>query len=185
MNKLILACIVLLFHVSSVLAADAPAKAQTCVACHGAKGVSSNPEWPNLAGQKAGYLAAQLTAFRDGKRANPAMKPFVAGLSDADINQLAAFYASQAAPTSDTGDRALLGSGQHLSAYCKACHGMRGQSINQEWPNLAGQQAAYLKKQLQAFKSAERISPRMQTVVRRMGDGEFTALAAYYSHLKP
>jgi cytochrome c553 len=185
MNKLILGFIVLLFNASAALAADAPAKAQACVACHGKTGVSSNPEWPNLAGQKAGYLAAQLTAFRDGTRSNPAMAPFVAGLSDADISQLAAFYASQPAATSASGDRALTASGERFSAYCKACHGMRGQSINQEWPNLAGQQAAYLKKQLQAFKAGERISSRMQPVVHRMGDGEFAALAAYYSHLKP
>jgi cytochrome c553 len=185
MNKLMFGCIVLLFNASAALAADAPAKAQACVACHGKTGVSSNPEWPNLAGQKAGYLAAQLTAFRDGTRSNPAMAPFVASLSDADISQLAAFYASQAAVTSASGDRALTAAGEHLSAYCMACHGMRGQTINQEWPNLAGQQAAYLKKQLQAFKSGERISSQMQPVVHRMGDGEFAALAAFYSHLKP
>lgn len=185
MNKVILGCIVLLCNVSAALAGDAPAKAQACVACHGDKGVSSNPEWPNLAGQKAGYLAIQLTAFRDGTRSNPAMAPFVAGLSDADIKELAAFYASQTLAISASGDHALRAAGEHLSAYCKACHGMRGVPITNEWPTIAGQQAPYLKKQLQAFKAGQRSSPQMQTVVHPMGDGEFAALAAYYSSLKP
>ena len=185
MNKLIPGCLLLLFSVSTVFAADAPARASTCVACHGQQGVSSNPEWPNLAGQKAGYLADQLRAFRDGKRNNPAMAPFVGKLTDAEIQELAAYFSGQNAPTSASGDRALVATGEHLSAYCKGCHGMRGQTVNQEWPNLAGQQAAYLKKQLQAYKAGERISSQMQAVVHRMGDGEFAALAAYYSQLKP
>jgi cytochrome c553 len=185
MNKLMLACIVLLFNVPAGYAADAPAGAQVCVACHGQDGNSSNPEWPNLAGQKAGYLATQLTAFRDGTRSNPAMAPFVAKLSDGEIADLAAYYASRKAATSASGDRGLVSAGENLSGYCKACHGMRGQTINNEWPNISGQQAAYLKKQLQAFKSGERISARMQPVISHMGDDEFDALAAYYSQLKP
>ena len=185
MNKLMLSCFVLLINVSAAYAADAPASAQACVACHGQNGNSSNPEWPNLAGQKAGYLATQLKAFRDGTRSNPAMAPFVAKLSDGDIAELAAYYANKKATTSASGDRGLVSAGENLSGYCKACHGMRGQTINEEWPNIHGQQAAYLKKQLQAFKSGERTSARMQPVISHMGDKEFEALAAYYSQLKP
>lgn len=185
MNKLMLACILGLYGVSGVFAADVPEKAQTCVACHGQNGVSNNPEWPNLAGQKAGYLADQLKAFRDGKRNNPAMAPFVNKLTDTEISELAAYYAGQEAPTSASGDAALVAAGEHLSAYCKACHGMRGQTINQEWPNLAGQQAAYIEKQLKAYREGERINSRMQAVVHPFGDSEFAALAAYYSALKP
>ena len=185
MNKLMLSCFVLLINISAGSAADAPAGAQVCVACHGQNGRSNNPEWPNLAGQKAGYLAAQLTAFRDGTRSNPAMAPFVAKLGDGDIAELAAYYSNKKAATSASGDRGLVSAGENLSGYCKACHGMRGQTINDEWPNIHGQQAAYLKKQLQAFKSGERISARMQPVISHMGDKEFEALAAYYSQLKP
>ena len=68
--------------------------AATCAACHGPNGISPNDLWPNLAGQKAGYLVAQMKAFRDGKRADPMMAPMAASLSDADIADLAAFYAS-------------------------------------------------------------------------------------------
>jgi len=70
------------------------AKSASCVACHGAAGISATPIWPNLAGQKEQYLAAQLKAFKDGTRANATMAPMVAGLSDDDIANLAAYYAS-------------------------------------------------------------------------------------------
>ncbi len=85
------------FNISPALAGDPAAgktKAATCGACHGMNGISPNDLWPNLAGQKAGYLVAQMKAFRDGQRKNPMMAPMAAGLSDADIADLAAFYSS-------------------------------------------------------------------------------------------
>jgi len=75
-------------------AAAGKTKAATCGACHGVNGISPNDIWPNLAGQKAGYLVAQLKAFRDGQRSNPMMAPMAAPLSDTDIDNLAAYYAS-------------------------------------------------------------------------------------------
>lgn len=86
---------VLLSVSGSVLAGDAAAgkaKAASCVGCHGAAGVSNNPMWPNLAGQKAGYLAKQMKDFRDGKRSDPMMGPMAKPLNDADIDNLAAYY---------------------------------------------------------------------------------------------
>jgi cytochrome c553 len=68
------------------------AKSMTCMACHGAAGISPNGIWPNLAGQKEGYLAKQIKAFRDGTRVDPMMAPMVKSLSDADIDNLAAYY---------------------------------------------------------------------------------------------
>jgi cytochrome c553 len=75
-------------------AAAGKAKSAVCSACHGANGISTNDVWPNLAGQKAGYLALQMKAFRDGDRTNPMMAPMAAGLSDADIDNIAAYYSS-------------------------------------------------------------------------------------------
>lgn len=66
--------------------------ATLCAACHGIKGISSNPMWPNLAGQQAGYLIKQIKAFRDGARVEPTMAPFVQVLTDQDIDDLAAHY---------------------------------------------------------------------------------------------
>ena len=87
----------LVFNASPAISGDAAAgkvKSATCAACHGANGISGNDLWPNLAGQKQGYLAAQLKAFRDGARNNPVMSPMAAGLADADIADLAAYYSS-------------------------------------------------------------------------------------------
>ncbi len=88
----------LLFAASSAMAGDAAAgkaKSAICASCHGANGISLNPMWPNLAGQKEQYLAKQITAFRDGTRKDPMMAPMVAALSDDDIANLAAYFAAQ------------------------------------------------------------------------------------------
>jgi cytochrome c553 len=66
----------------------------SCAGCHGAQGISSNPLWPNLAGQQAGYLVKQLTAFRDGSRSDPMMTLMARPLTDTDIQNLAAWYSS-------------------------------------------------------------------------------------------
>ncbi len=73
-------------------AAAGKAKASLCAACHGAEGVSTNDLWPNLAGQKPGYLVKQMKAFRDGARKDPMMSPMAAALTDEDIDNLAAYY---------------------------------------------------------------------------------------------
>lgn len=90
--------LVFTFVSASTLAADieaGKAKSATCVACHGPAGISTNPLWPNLAGQHEQYLAKQIKAFRDGTRTDPLMAPMVAALTDADIANLAAYYAAQ------------------------------------------------------------------------------------------
>lgn len=79
------------------LAADIDAgksKASMCMACHGTAGISSVPMYPNLAGQKAMYLAKQLKDFKSGKRPDPTMKGMVMALSDTDIANVSAYYAS-------------------------------------------------------------------------------------------
>ena len=73
-------------------AAAGKAKSSVCAGCHGMAGVSANPSWPNLAGQKDRYLVKQMKAFRDGTRSDPMMSPMAKPLSDADIENLAAYY---------------------------------------------------------------------------------------------
>lgn len=75
-------------------AAAGKAKSAMCAGCHGPKGISLAPIYPNLAGQKEAYLAAQIKAFRDGTRVNAVMAPMVKNLSDADAENLAAYYSS-------------------------------------------------------------------------------------------
>ncbi|MGB1239793.1 MAG: c-type cytochrome [Pseudomonadales bacterium] len=67
---------------------------QACMACHGAAGVSNNEIWPNLAGQKAGYLAKQMRDFKAGKRTDPAMSAMANAIADDQIDNIAAYYAS-------------------------------------------------------------------------------------------
>jgi cytochrome c553 len=102
MIKKILAIAVLglMLPLSATAAGDAAAgeaKAGVCAGCHGPTGMSSNPAWPNLAGQKDAYLVKQMKDYRDGKRQDPMMAPMVMGLTDQDIEDLAAFYAAQKA----------------------------------------------------------------------------------------
>jgi len=92
----VVACIFSTLATTS-LAGDAvagKAKAATCAGCHGAKGISNNDMWPNLAGQKQGYLASSIKAYRDGSRNNAMMSAMAKGLSDKDIANLAAYYSS-------------------------------------------------------------------------------------------
>jgi len=87
----------LLVSANVSMAGDAAAgksKAATCAGCHGAAGISANPLWPNLAGQKDAYIVKQLKAFRDGTRSDPMMSPMAKPLSDADIDNLAAYFSS-------------------------------------------------------------------------------------------
>ena len=89
---------VLVFTSTSALAGDAAAgkaKAVLCASCHGPTGIGMSPLWPNLAGQKEQYLVKQIKAFRDGTRQDPMMAPMVHALSDADIDNLAAYFSSQ------------------------------------------------------------------------------------------
>lgn len=99
MNKAILAGIAsALMAVSfSGFAADAAAgkaKTATCVACHGANGISAIPMYPNLAGQKAAYIAKQIRAFKSGERKDPTMTAMAMGINDADIDNIAAYFES-------------------------------------------------------------------------------------------
>ena len=88
----------LLFVSSSAMAGDAAAGkalSSRCSMCHGATGTSLSPLWPNLKGQKDQYLVKQIKAFRDGTRKDPSMSPMVAGLTDDDVANLAAYFSSQ------------------------------------------------------------------------------------------
>ncbi len=76
-------------------AAAGQRKATTCFACHGETGKSTQPIYPNLGGQQQDYLSKALHDFRDGSRPSPIMSGFAASLSDADIEDIAAWFASQ------------------------------------------------------------------------------------------
>jgi cytochrome c553 len=75
-------------------AAAAKERAQTvCAGCHGPEGISTSPLYPHIAGQQATYLAKAIRDYRDGKRSDPLMSPMAQGLSDAQVEDLAAYFA--------------------------------------------------------------------------------------------
>ena len=203
MKLALLAC----FGVSSVAMASEPTKAgdaakgktlsATCTACHGADGNSVNPIWPKLAGQGEGYLAKQLADFRSDKRSDPTMTAMAKVIaSDADVIDLAAFYAAQTAEAGAANDKDKVAEGEaiykggNLSAGvagCAACHGPAGSgNVAAKFPGIAGQHTAYTVNQLKAFKSGKRANDTgkmMRNVVKNMTDAEMDAVAEYISGL--
>lgn len=169
------------------------AKSATCVACHGADGNSINPEWPSLAGQVPEYLVKQLQAFKSGARQNALMAGMVAPLSEQDMQDLAAYYASQTLKVSAPADLRKAQKGQRLYrggnaetlvSACMSCHGPSGQGIPPRFPRVSGQHALYSENQLLAFKAGERSNEVMTRIAFRMSESEIKAVAQYMSGLK-
>src|SRR5450759_2967168 len=163
-------------------AAAGKQRAASCASCHGAEGISANDTWPNLAGQNAAYLARILGAYKSGDQKDVAMTPLAQGLSNADIQNLAAHYAglSCKAPANETqvGDASK---GKVLAKNCAACHGETGVASNPAWPKLAGQKPGYLVNVLKAFRAGLRKDPMMAGVARGLNDTDIVNLAAYYT----
>ena len=182
---LLLSVLIAGFWIAPASATDKVAgeqKAANCVGCHGSKGKSSSGQWPNLAAQPASYLVNQLNAFKSGARNNPVMKAMATNLSDDDIKNLAAYYASQS-PVSAGGDAELAKLGQNKATMCLGCHGSLAEG-NGQFPRLAGQQPDYLLAQLNAFKAGERKSGPMQAFVSSISEADMKVLAAYFGSIK-
>jgi cytochrome c553 len=167
------------------------AKSASCVACHGADGNSANPEWPSLAGQHPDYLVKQLRNFKDGERSNALMSPMAAPLSEQDMQDLAAFYASQT-PKPGQADADLFEQGRAIYrggnmstgvAACIACHSPSGAgNPAANFPSLRGQHATYTVNQLKDFQRGERANDAgkmMQNIAARMTEAEMQAVASY------
>ncbi|QWF69784.1 cytochrome c4 [Methylomonas paludis] len=156
-------------------------RAVACQACHGADGNSTIPLHPSLAGQTSAYLETQLQHFKSGARINPTMQAQAAVLSDADIQNLAAYYAGLPAKSSG-GEVNLAKQGQGKATMCMGCHGEKLSGRGQ-FPSLAGQQAAYLSKQLHDFKSGNRKAGAMNAFAQSLSDEDISTLSAYLANL--
>ena len=174
---------------------------QTCVACHASDGNSVAPANPKLAGQLPEYLHKQLANFKPqgGKKAereNPVMGGMVASLSDADMRNLAAYYAAQKLKPAAARSKDLAAAGQKLyrggnSAKgipaCAGCHGPDGSGMPSQYPRIAGQYAEYVEAQLKLFKSGERANDpnrMMRGVAERMTEKDIKAVAEYVAGLR-
>ena len=162
-------------------------KAQVCVACHGPEGNSANPVMPSLAGQPAQFISTELFQFREGNRKDPQMTPVAASLTNADMNDLAAYFSAQKPrPPSHKTDPANAATAPKLAQQfnCVQCHGkeLLGQ---QHIPRLAGQQFEYLKMQLRGFKAQTRadLDGNMTSAAQALSENDIDALVDYMAGL--
>ena len=168
-------------------------KSAVCVACHGPDGNSANPEWPSLAGQHAGFLAEQLKAFKEGERQNALMSPMAMGLSEQDMQDLAAYYEAQQ-PAAREADPQYVEAGRQLYmggdtsrgiTACAACHGPTGQGNPMaRYPVIAGQHATYTALSLRNYASGERPNQIMQDIAGRLSDEDIQALSNFLQGLR-
>ena len=165
-----------------------------CGACHTTDGSRGSPANPIIAGQHAAYLVKQLTEFKSGKRENPIMKGFASALSEDDMRNVAAFYASKTAKPGAAKNKELVALGERIYRggladravpACAGCHSPTGAGIPAQYPRLGGQHADYLEAQTVAFRDGGRQNSAVMTgVAAKMSDREIKAVADYMAGLR-
>ncbi len=162
-------------------------KAEKCAACHGLDGNATIPGTPSLAGQPVFFTQWQLIKFRDGRRKDAQMSPFAKDLTDTDMADLAAYYATQTArPRPATTDPAKVAEGKRLATvhHCASCHrpDLTGQ---QQVPRLAGQDYDYLLRLLRGFKAktAADLDGTMTMAAQPLSEEEIVSLVHFMASL--
>lgn len=177
-------------------AAAGEAKANTiCMACHGPQGNAIVPTWPKLAGQHPEYILKQLADFKAGNRVNDQMTPMAAPLTDQEMLDVAAYYATQT-QTGGTTDPAVAALGESIFRAgnpqtgvpaCSGCHGPAGMGTGlAKFPRISGQHAEYTKATLTGFRDGVRANDpnaMMRGVAARMTDQEIAAVSQYVQGL--
>ncbi|WP_353247858.1 c-type cytochrome [Salinisphaera sp. T31B1] len=173
-------------------------KAAVCAACHGPKGNMESAQFPKLAGQGAPYIYEQLKLFKSGERNNAIMMGQASGLSDADMKNLAVYFAAQQTKPG-VADETIAPAGAVLyhggnpdknTPACAGCHGPSGLgNAAAKFPHLSGQNPQYIVTQLTAYRDGTRSGYRnatiMNGVAERLSDADIKALASYVSGLAP
>jgi cbb3-type cytochrome c oxidase subunit III len=167
---------------------------QVCAACHTADGTRGIPVNPIIAGQHSEYLAKQLSEFKSGKRNNAVMKGFASTLSEADVRNVAAFYAGKQARPGFAKNKDLVVLGEKIYRggiadkqvpACSGCHSPNGAGIPAQYPRVGGQHAEYTEAQLSSFRSGQRgNSAQMAAIAARLSDKEIKAVADYMAGLR-
>lgn len=173
--------------------AKGAATAAVCSGCHSIDGSRGSPAQPILQGQHPEYLVKQLTEFKSKHRANAIMMGMAAPLSEEDMKNVAAFYASKQAKPGFAKDADLAKLGEKIYRggiadrsipACSGCHGPSGAGIPVQYPRLAGQHADYTAAQLTAFRNGTRKnSVPMTGVSAKLNDREIQALAEFIAGL--
>jgi cytochrome c553 len=152
--------------------------AQACSSCHGADGNTTAADMPNLAGQDAAYLATSLKAYAQGQRDHAQMVTATAELSDADIEDLAAFYAKQEPIARQVHRPPTIA---EWIERCDRCHGVGGNSTNPRYPSLASQNEPYLVRVIETYADGSRQNSTMSAMSRPLRPADIEALAAHYA----
>jgi cytochrome c553 len=185
MIKILLSLGVYLLLTVNLYAADiseGEKKAKECIVCHGLKGISKEATYPNLAGQQTAYLVAQLQAFKQGTRIDPMMQPLAKQLSLADMNNLAAYFASITNKTAHHPDSIKVTEETRSKAImCTGCHGRKAEGRG-TFPKLTHQHVLYLAKQLNDFKSGYRNGGPMSGIAKSLSDDDIQKLSHYFSN---
>jgi cytochrome c553 len=165
-----------------------------CAACHSNDGSRGSPANPIIQGQHPDYLVKQLSEFKSGKRDNAIMRGMAAPLSDADMKNVAAFYAGKEPKPGFARNKDLATLGEKIYRggiaersvpACSGCHSPNGAGIPAQYPRLAGQHADYVQAQLVAFRAATRQNnPAMTGVAAKLNDREIKALSDYIAGLR-
>jgi cytochrome c553 len=146
-----------------------------CGGCHGAKGVSADGATPSLAGQDAEYLVKAIKSYRTTRK-NWGMQRYIAGLSDKDIDNVAAYYATQEPKAADQ----VPTSTQELAAKCDRCHDQDA-SPTMAAPKMKGQDKDYLVMSLRAYRDGKRESSTMHTMSFPYSNAIIESLASWYA----
>jgi len=156
-----------------------------CAGCHGETGVSKTPGMPSLVGLDPKYLVTAMKAYKSGQRKNDLMKSLLAPVSDANINNIALFYALQKPARAQTPAAGNPAAGKTAAAGCAGCHGDLGVSGNPATPSIAGQDAQYLAAALRAYKDGSRSDETMKGLMASVDDTTIKNLSAYYAAQEP
>jgi cytochrome c553 len=167
---------------------------EVCVSCHTNDGSRGSPANPILQGQHPEYLVKQLIEFKGDKRPSAVMKGFAQTLTEQDMKNVAAFYATKQAKPGFAKNKELVQLGEKIYrggladrqiAACAGCHGPAGSGIPSQFPRLAGQHADYTEAQLVAFRNGSRPnSPQMTDIAKQMTDREVKAVSDYLAGLR-
>ncbi len=160
-----------------------------CKGCHGLNGGGAAPAIPHLAAQRESYLLASLKAYKDGKRSHAALRDMAAHMSEADVRNLAAYYAGlppiASVPPKDGQIVFPYERGKELAAACAKCHNEDGNSKTPGVPILAGQQPLYFVAAIQEYLHAERKTAPMHVMLRRLNKLERESVALYFASQVP
>lgn len=173
----------MLIALPAAQAQDTPPKAALCAACHGQNGVPITPDIPVIWGQNEGYLYLELRDYKLGNRKHPVMSAIAAGLEKQDMHDLAAYFAARPWPNlnqpSAAPDIAHIAEAANNTAGCKGCH-LDAWQGNSATPHIGGQQAAYLRATMAAFRDGARANnPWMTALLKTYSDTDIDALATY------